>query len=185
MAATDSHTPEAKSLRSSRVPECPERSGGCIEGRGGREPQAPILIIGYGNPGRGDDAAGWLAAEAIEKHWADRVEVMTLHQLDVVLAERFVSCDIVVFVDAEATEESTGRALTRLYPNNDLCDVTHCPDPAGVLGLAKTLYAAEPEAYLVTVCATQFNFGEPPSPETARDIERAVGEIDELLQTYS
>ncbi|MFH1740173.1 MAG: hydrogenase maturation protease [bacterium] len=144
-----------------------------------------MLVIGYGNPGRGDDAAGWRVAERIEELWGDRVETVTLHQLDVVLAERIAGCDLVVFVDAEASNEPIGKSPTRLYPTAELQDVGHTLNPETILGLGKTLYQAEPEAYLVTIAAHNFNFGEPLSAETEQDCTRAATDIEGLLKVLT
>jgi Ni,Fe-hydrogenase maturation factor len=42
-----------------------------------------IVVIGYGNPLRGDDAIGWKAAEALRDVYEDdmAVEVFASHQL--------------------------------------------------------------------------------------------------------
>ena len=140
-----------------------------------------ILIVGYGNPGRGDDAAGWRVAEILEKRWGDKVEVLILHQLDIVVAERIPQFDLVIFIDAEEQENPPGRSLATLEPSPGTSDFTHTLEPGTLLTLAKTLYESEPEAYLITVYAKSFEFGDPPSEETLRDIERAVAEIEQFL----
>ncbi|HPA44825.1 MAG TPA: hydrogenase maturation protease [bacterium] len=140
-----------------------------------------ILIVGYGNPGRGDDAAGWLVAEDLEKRWSDRAEVLILHQLDIVVAEKLPQFDLVIFIDAEERENPPGRSLATLEPSPGTSDFTHTLEPGTLLTLAKTLYDWEPEAYLITVYAKSFEFGDPPSDETQRDIERAVSEIEQFL----
>lgn len=143
---------------------------------------SPPLIVGYGNPGRGDDAAGWLVAEKVERRWGDRVEVTTLHQLDVVLAERLSSHQRVVFVDAEVTEDDTRLSPTRLEPATDIWDLTHSLTPQAILALASSLYNAQPEGYLVTVRAERFDFGALPSARTLQDVERAVDDIERILK---
>ncbi len=142
-----------------------------------------ILVIGYGNPGRGDDAAGWLVAEAIERQWGNAVEVQTLHQLDVVIAEQLSDFDLVVFVDAEITDAPNGRSLARISPSDELQDVTHTITPQSVLGLGRSLYNVEPEAYLTGVYGHRFDFGAEITKETARDIKRAVSEINRLIES--
>ena len=140
-----------------------------------------ILLIGYGNPARGDDKAGWLVADRIEERWGNRIDVLRFHQLDIMLAEQFANYDVVVFVDAETTDLGQGRPPTLLQPSLELREVTHILEPASVLGICKAVYHAEPKAYLVTVSAQTFEFVGTISPETRRDIDRAVADIDELL----
>lgn len=141
-----------------------------------------VTIIGYGNPSRGDDGAGWWVGEEIERRWGDKVEVVLLHQLDVVLADQFQKCDVVIFIDAEKTDRSTGRSLERVYPNNELKEITHTLNPETILALAATLYDAKPEAYLVTVCASRFEVGEPFTPSTQWDGIRALQDVETFLQ---
>ncbi len=141
-----------------------------------------VLLIAYGNPGRGDDGAAWLVADSIEERWGNRIDILCFHQLDIVLAERFTQCDLVIFVDAETTETAQGRPPTLLVPSAELREVTHILDPSALLGLGQAIYHARPTAYLVTVFAHRFEFGDAISPETRSDIDRAVRDIDNLLQ---
>lgn len=62
---------------------------------------APVWVVGYGNTLRGDDAAGVLAAEAIEALDLDGVEVLTCHQLTPEMAEKLATMQSVIFIDAE------------------------------------------------------------------------------------
>lgn len=63
---------------------------------------AHTLIIGYGNPLRGDDGLGWHVAQrlaaVLPQHRA-RIEVC--HQLTPELAEPISRADLVIFIDAE------------------------------------------------------------------------------------
>ena len=145
-------------------------------------PRCPrVLFVAYGNPGRGDDGAAWLVADSIEERWGNRIDILRFHQLDIVLAERFAQCDVVIFVDAETTETAQGRSPTLLTPSAELREVTHILDPAALLGLGQAIYHARPRAYLVTVFAHRFEFGDAISPETRSDIDRAVRDIENLL----
>jgi hydrogenase maturation protease len=68
------------------------------------------LVIGFGNPLRGDDGAGWRAAELIAADLRARgVTVVGRHQLTLELAEDVSEADIVMLVDASC-ENSPGLA---------------------------------------------------------------------------
>lgn len=57
-----------------------------------------ILVIGDGNPLRGDDGAGWEVTARLER--APGVEVTTTQMLVPELAERIGVAAVVIFVDA-------------------------------------------------------------------------------------
>ena len=63
---------------------------------------AGTLIIGYGNPMRGDDAIGCHAARELEQHfWNDpTVEVMATQQLTPEMVDDILQRDFVLFLDA-------------------------------------------------------------------------------------
>ena len=71
------------------------------------------LIVGYGNPLRGDDGVGQAVARAFANEAAiDGVEALACHQLTPELAERFAAAARVVLIDAVAGRRS-GRRLRR------------------------------------------------------------------------
>lgn len=64
------------------------------------------LIIGYGNPLRGDDAVGFLAAERLSRTIADPgVTVLAVHQITPELAEPVSRARRVIFMDASVGAE--------------------------------------------------------------------------------
>ncbi len=66
------------------------------------ESRARVLVLGYGNPAREDDAIGPLVADRIAALAIDGVEVDTGYQLAVEDAEAVATHDAVVLVDAAA-----------------------------------------------------------------------------------
>jgi len=67
-----------------------------------------ILVYGYGNPGRQDDALGVRLAENIEQWVQDdhieNVEVDYNYQLNIEDSDRVSKSDIVIFADASIEE---------------------------------------------------------------------------------
>jgi hydrogenase maturation protease len=60
-----------------------------------------VLIIGYGNPLRGDDSLGWqIAARPTTSIQDEPVEVLALDQLTPELSELISEVELVVFIDA-------------------------------------------------------------------------------------
>jgi len=140
-----------------------------------------ILVLGYGNCLRGDDAAGPLAAEAIAAAAAGRsgdapiVDVRILHQLLPELAEPIAAADLVVFLDAALNVPADAVF--------DVCAVSpaasfvgrgaHHADPAALLAAARDLFGAAPPALLLSIAAERFDFGAPPSTRTQAGIDAA------------
>jgi Ni,Fe-hydrogenase maturation factor len=59
-----------------------------------------VLLIGYGNPLRQDDGAGWAVAEAISRHWRHQIKVVTGQQLVPEWAFDLADADLAFLVDA-------------------------------------------------------------------------------------
>ena len=68
----------------------------------------PIQLIGYGNPGRGDDGLGPAFAAWAETQAFPGVAVKTDYQLTVDHALLIAEAKRVVFVDAMMNAEATG-----------------------------------------------------------------------------
>ena len=111
------------------------------------------LIIGYGNPLRGDDGIGQAAAQALAQDATfDCTHVIGCHQLTPELAECIAAVDLVVFVDA-AADIQPGVVVVREIQGTSTqsSGLVHTADPAALLDLTRKLYRRTPEAFLVTV----------------------------------
>jgi hydrogenase maturation protease len=123
-----------------------------------------VLILGYGNPLRGDDAMGPIAAE--------RLGGLAVHQLTPELAERIAEADAVIFLDADATLPPGEISVTPIEPAE--VQLTHHAAPAGLLHLARTVYGVAPKAWLIGMGGEDFDLREGLSPAAAHAVERAV-----------
>jgi hydrogenase maturation protease len=125
------------------------------------------LIIGYGNPLRGDDAFGYRAAERIPG-------AIAVHQLTPELMDPISRADRVIFLDA-AAEGTPGEIRRRpVQPSPDASNFTHHATPETLLAGARALYGRAPEALLITVTAATFDLSETLSPEVAAALERLL-----------
>jgi hydrogenase maturation protease len=123
-----------------------------------------VLVIGYGNPLRGDDAMGRVAAE--------RLGGMAVHQLTPELAEPVAAADAVIFLDADATLAPGEISVKAVEPAE--ATMGHHATPAGLLRLARTVYGAEPKAWLVGLGGEDFGLRQGLSAAAERAVERAV-----------
>jgi hydrogenase maturation protease len=117
---------------------------------------ARVLLVGYGNTLRGDDALGPMAVERLRPQLPD-TDCLSCHQLSPELAQRLAGYDLAVFVDAAAGGEPGSACVQRLSPETaKTASLTHHVQPATLLLMARTLYDRSPEAFLVTGAGADF-----------------------------
>jgi len=143
---------------------------------------AKALIIGYGNPLRGDDGLGWHAARLLaDIAPAHDAEVLTYHQLMPELAQQISEAQTVVFVDA-ASEGPPGRLdWRRVEPQSGPASFAHHVSPESLLGMAKEVYGRSPRAFVVSVAGETFECGEDLSPAVHAALPALVALVDDLL----
>jgi hydrogenase maturation protease len=136
-----------------------------------------VLIIGYGNPLRGDDAFGYRAAEELQALFLDHRDVVVLpvHQLTPELAADIARAGRVVFIDA-AAEGEPGKLVCRpvLPAAASAAGFTHSAAPEGLLGMALALYGNAPPAVLYSVRGESFACGAALTPPVERALAEAV-----------
>src|SRR5512146_272230 len=114
-----------------------------------------ILVIGYGNDLRGDDAAGRRAAAEVEAWALPGVEVCALHQLTPEIAEPLAAAERAIFLDAHSVSSGAGLRVRRLQPAAPTPRLAHTCDPPGLLALAQAAFGRRPEAWWVTIPAPE------------------------------
>jgi hydrogenase maturation protease len=136
---------------------------------------ARVLVIGYGNPLRGDDGLGWHAAECLATSLAGPdVEIITCHQLTPELAEPVSRAERVIFIDAETrgpAGQLTVRRLTSVLAKHTR--LSHTLDPATLLGSAREIYSTSPQGFVLSVAGESFAYGEELSPK----VQSAIPEL--------
>lgn len=145
----------------------------------GHCPLPTVLIIGYGNPLRSDDAFGWHASRLLSQALAGReVEVITCHQLTPELAEPLSQCHRAVFIDADAEGEPGEIHHRTVRPKVPVSSsFTHTCMPSGLLASAKQLYGCRPQAIVITVTAQSFEFGDTLSPVVSAALAKVVAQV--------
>ena len=138
---------------------------------------ADILVIGYGNELRGDDAIGPRVAEAVGTWQLPGVRVLAVPQLTPELSEDIAAARRVVFVDA-TSEPSIHEVQVRPLDARAVdSGGSHCSDPAGLLALAQAVFGQASLAWLIAVPAADFAFGAPLSPLAQRGVEAALARL--------
>ena len=141
---------------------------------------ARILVIGYGNPLRGDDGAGFEAAERLRGTIADPdVEVLAVHQLMPELMEPASAARRVIFIDA-ATGSEPGeireRPVEATAPSN--ASFTHHLTPESLLAGARALYGRAPEAWLISIGGADFSCTMELSETVSQRIDTLIAAVE-------
>ena len=142
----------------------------------------PILVFGYGNLSRGDDALGVLVIEHIEARFdLTNIDLLTDFQLQIEHALDLENRELVIFVDASVKGE-TAFEFTRLQPVRDLTHTTHAMTPSAVLDTYQTIKKqTPPPCFLLAIGAESFELGEDLGEKAAKNLVQAREFIETLL----
>jgi hydrogenase maturation protease len=148
---------------------------------------AAVLIFGYGNPSREDDALGPLLLERLESILAEEVrraaggiEFLTDFQLQVEHALDLVGRRLVLFADAHLSCPPPWR-LEPLQPSDDPGYSTHAISPAAVLRVYRDIRAsAPPPCFQLGIRGERFELGENLSASAAANLDDAVALVADL-----
>ncbi len=132
-----------------------------------------MLLIGYGNPGRGDDGLGPAFSERIAARALPDMVVDIDYQLVAEHALVMSDHDLVVFVDAEigGAQAFSFRQVQPALPERI---GSHSFVPETVLALCKTLYGVTPRAFLLGISGREYGeVKEGLSGEALENLEQA------------
>ena len=151
-----------------------------------------ILIIGIGNPGRGDDGLGPALAARMAGVGAGElaegavVEIpggpsaVWKYQLNIEDAHLVKDFDVVVFADA-STEGSAPVTLDEIAPAAAIAFTTHEMSPSAVLALGEELYGRMPRGYRLAVRGYSWELREGLSAAAANNLEDALERFRRFL----
>lgn len=148
---------------------------------------APVVVIGYGNPLRGDDAIGWKAAEALRDVFEtdDSVEVFASHQLNPEMAESVAEAGMVIFIDAIAEKLGAGKiSRQRVHAADHSSAFSHSLDPSALLASAVDLYGSCPEATVIGVGIQSCDLGQELSREVKAALPLVVEEVKKIVARH-
>jgi hydrogenase maturation protease len=144
------------------------------------------LIIGYGNALRGDDGAGYIAAELLRDRIHDpEIEIFSQHQLTPELMEPIAHVRRVIFIDASVSGRAGKVARIPLHPAPACAHFTHHATPESLLAGAQALYGHTPEATLYTIPGRFFETGQELTPSVRRAVNELVDTLEKELAALS
>jgi len=152
-----------------------------------------ILIIGIGNPGRGDDGLGPALAARMagaEPNANPESAVVELpgrtaaavwkYQLNIEDAHLVKDYEAIVFADASQGAGAAVR-LEEIVPAASIAFTTHEMSPAAVLALCEDLYGRAPQGRLLSMPGFSWELGQGLSAGAIRNLESARERLDEFL----
>ena len=141
---------------------------------------AKMLLFGYGNPGRGDDALGpELIGRIAKLHLAD-VECQNDMQLQVEHVTDLAECRQVLFIDADlsCTEPFD---LSEIGAVRDDSYTSHAMNPVALLHAYRQVYQKQaPPAFLLRIRGYDFGLGDPLTDKASVNLEAAAKRVLEL-----
>jgi hydrogenase maturation protease len=141
----------------------------------------PILLLGYGNPSRGDDALGVLLLEQLSDTGLHSVDLLTDFQLQIEHALDLKNRQLVLFIDASIAN-TRPIAFSQLQPLYDNSYTTHAMNPAAVMQVYQDIEKKPPPpCFLLAMQAVQFELGEGLSETAANSLRVAIVFVEKLL----
>lgn len=134
----------------------------------------PILLFGYGNPGRGDDALGYLFIEAMAQRALPQVECLTDMQLQVEHVTDLVGREKIILIDADVScaEPYVFEPLTAQH---DCSYTSHAMTPAALLHAYHQVYGRPaPPAYVLRIRGYAFELGQVLSDQAKKNLVQAI-----------
>lgn len=145
----------------------------------------PVLVYGYGNPGRQDDGLGIILVEQLEA-WAQAeglagVVFDSNYQLNAEDALTVAESRVVVFIDA-TKDGAEPHAFRRLASRAEIAFSTHAMSPESVLALAAELYDARPPAWILAIRGYEWEPNAVPTAAAQANLAAARGFLQAWLR---
>lgn len=144
-----------------------------------------FLVIGYGNPLRGDDGIGWEAIERLESLGlpAD-VELLAHHQLMPELAEKLAHSYGTILIDA-AVDLSPGQIRRQeIRGDEGLPELMHDLSASQLAGMVRGLYGQCGPVVLFTVGGQCWDLVEGLSPAVAGALDSLLKQVSAHLESW-
>ena len=147
-----------------------------------------VLVIGYGNPLRGDDGVGCIVAEEVAKRMCQpdsRVQVVACHQLNPEMAEAVADTQAVIFVDASVKVPPGQVSVSTVVPDRfSPAFTSHGMEPPALLATAAELFGQAPPAKAVLIGAASFDSIMSLTPEVQAGVRIALRVIEREIDSY-
>ena len=142
-----------------------------------------ILIYGYGNPGRQDDALGVMLSKDIDS-WAKSenlpgIDTDQNYQLNIEDADKISQYDLVVFADASVNDIESFQ-MDRVLPDMKSDFSMHSVSPSFVTGLCNEVFNKMPVVYQLEIKGYKWEFME----EITEDARKNLSSAEKFLKDF-
>jgi hydrogenase maturation protease len=139
-----------------------------------------LLILAYGNPGRGDDALGPAFLDTVAKLNLPQVECQSDMQLQVEHAMDMQGRSLVLFVDADVSCRAPFE-FGEIEPVKDDSYTSHAMSPQALLhAYLQVFNKPAPVSFLLRIRGEQFELGDELSPSARAHLEEACRQLRPL-----
>lgn len=148
-----------------------------------------FVVIGYGDPNKGDDAIGQKVVAQIQKLKTSGLEAYSVNQLTPELSSKLARANVVIFVDAcklhntDAIQVKPLDARGMETTGSALPGFGHSCSPCSLLALTQSVYGHFPKAWWVEVPASDFTIGHPLSDLAEQGVTQALRTIASLIRS--
>jgi hydrogenase maturation protease len=153
-----------------------------------------VLVVGLGNPDRGDDGIGAVVTRKLAGRLPSDVTIVVRSGNMLSLIEDWANFDALVCVDAAAPMGAPG-CIHRIdlavgeLPQNISTTSSHGFGIADAIGLARTLHLAPRDIVVYAIEGYCFNGGAPMTPEVmaaaSETADCIVAEVSRLRQSFT
>jgi len=141
-----------------------------------------LVIFGWGNESRGDDAFGPLLLRRAEALGLTDVTAVEDFQLQIEHALDLDDADLALFLDASRMAEPP-FSFKEIFPRTDLGYTTHALAPEAVLSVFAQLRKREPPpSFALGVRGESYGLGEDLSPQGRERLEAAWKFTESLIK---
>ena len=141
-------------------------------------PGTGVVVVGYGNPLRGDDAVGWRVAEFLATDpRLTGAHVLTAHQLLPELAAELGEAELAVLVDARVGEPPGSISVAHVAPSTEHGAFGHHLTPAALAGLALSIAGRSADVVVVSVGIESTR----PGDGLSHAVAEAVASVQEVV----
>jgi hydrogenase maturation protease len=130
-----------------------------------------VVIVGYGDPARGDDGIGFLTAQKLGERFRGepRVAAVAVQQLSREIVDSLADAGLAIFIESARGQRPGHLSCTFITPASGSNASSQPMDAARLLALAREASSRSPQAMLFTVAGEEFG----PRAVLSRTVDRA------------
>ena len=153
------------------------------------EASPAFLVVGYGNPNKGDDAIGQKIVAQLQELKPPNLEAYSVKYLTPELSSKLARADVAIFVDAcrfnntDTVQVKPLNARGTETTGTALPGFGHSCSPCSLLALTQSVYGHFPKAWLIEVPAQDFAIGHSLSDLAEKGVTQALQAITSLMNS--